>query len=138
MIKLSDYRCNNIFKDIIRLVKSKPPSFFHIKKLRGYAGWCVWEDTLIGDHIQLDYRNCLLSTAIHECVHYLYPEWCESQVAYAEKRIVNTIDSFFLSKLLVELTNKIYQCEFGKRKKLYGKPKPVRRSKTIKKYAIHR
>jgi hypothetical protein len=129
MITLSKYRCNNILKDIVRLVKTKPPSFFHIKKLRGYSGWCVWEDKFAGDHIQLDYRHNLLSTAIHECVHYLFPHWSESQVRYAERRIINNVDTFNLSKLLLELTNKIYQCEFGKHKGIYAKPKPVRRKK---------
>jgi hypothetical protein len=129
MILLSNYRCNNIFKDIIRLVKSKPPSFFQIKKLRGYSGWCVWDDVVAGDHIQLDYRHCLLSTAIHECVHYLFPEWPETQVRYAEKRIINNVNTLSLSKLLLELTNKIYQCEFGKHKGVYAKPKPVRRKR---------
>jgi hypothetical protein len=129
MILLSKHRCNIILKDIIRLVKTKPPSFFHIRKLRGYAGWCVWEDTSLGDHIQLDYRSSLLSTAIHECVHYLFPHWPETQVRYAEKRIINNVDTLNLSKLLLELTNKIYQCEFGKHKRIYAKPKTVKRKK---------
>jgi len=129
MITLSVYRCNNILKDIVRLVKSKPPSFFHIKKLRGYSGWCVWEDKTNGDHIQLDYRHCLFSTAIHECVHYLFPHWPETQVRYAEKRIINNVDTLSLSKLLLELTNKIYQCEFGKHRGVYAKAKTVTRKK---------
>jgi hypothetical protein len=127
MILLSKYRCNVIYKDIVRLVKSKPPSFFQIKKLRGYSGWCIWEDNTSEDHIQLDYRHCLLSTAIHECVHYLFPRWSESQVRYTEKRIINNLDTLSLSKLLLELTNKIYQCEFGKHKGIYAKKKTIKR-----------
>jgi hypothetical protein len=121
MQKLSDSRANLIFRDILRLVKRKPPSFFQIRKMRGYSGWCIWDDTPGEDFIELDYRDKLMSTAIHECVHYLFPEWCETQVEYAERRIINTVDTFVLSKFMKEVTLKIYQREFGIKKAFAAK-----------------
>jgi len=87
--------CNILFNQIIYFIKSSEDKFFKLKKLRGAMGYCMWENGIF-----LDYRNELVPTLIHECIHYLNPDWCESQVLYAEKRVINSITSEQVIKLL--------------------------------------
>lgn len=87
-LKLSKEDCDKMYKKIIHLINISEKNFFTIKKLRGVMGYCAWENG-----IQLDYRRELLSTLVHECVHFLEPDWAESQVLYAEKRIINEMSA---------------------------------------------
>lgn len=93
--KLSNEDCLKLYNRIIKLVKKSDFNFFKLKKLRGAMGYCEWEKGII-----LDYRRELVPTLIHECIHYLEPEWSESKVLYSEKRVVNVIDSKQITKLL--------------------------------------
>lgn len=95
IIKLTNQESIKIYHKIVKLVKTAEPRFFRFKKLKGVMGYCEWENGII-----LDYRRELFSTLIHECIHYMYPEWNESQVLYAEKRVVNSINSKQVIKLL--------------------------------------
>lgn len=87
MITLTKDECFDLFKDIKKLIKTAQPGFFRFKKLKGAMGYCEWEDGIL-----IDYRRELLPTLIHECIHFLRPDWSETLVLYAEKRVINTID----------------------------------------------
>lgn len=63
------------------------PDIFSFHKLRGYQGICDYEE----DSIRLDYRKEFISTLVHECVHYIYPDYSETKVIREEKIIMNTI-----------------------------------------------
>lgn len=93
--KLTEKECLKIFNRITRLIKKSHLNFFRFRKLKGAMGYCEWENGIV-----LDYRRELVPTLIHECIHYLEPEWSESRVLYAEKRVVNFINNKQLLKLL--------------------------------------
>ena len=97
-----------IHEKCVNLVKSKPAEFFQLKKLRASVGLCNWTD------IELDYRRDLLSTAYHECVHYIFPDYSESTVRYIESRIVNCCDPLDMAYFLKILSNKLYKSELQK------------------------
>jgi len=94
-LKLNKCSSLKIFNKILKLIKTSNASFFRFKKLKGAMGYCEWEDGIL-----LDYRRELLPTLVHECIHYLNPEWTETEVLYAEKRIINTISIKQAIKLL--------------------------------------
>ena len=94
-IKLSNKDCIKLYKKINELIKKSHLGFFRFKKLKGAMGYCEWEEGII-----LDYRRELFATLIHECIHYLKPSWSESQVLYAEKRVINSISSSQVIKTL--------------------------------------
>lgn len=100
-----------IFKKCLNVVKKKEFTFFNFKKLRGYQGSCNWDD------IDIDPRKEFIPTAIHECLHYLYPDWTETKVLKIEKNLMNQIDYFELSKFLKHLSSKIYKNELHKKLK---------------------
>jgi hypothetical protein len=108
MEKLSKIKIQNIYKKCLNLVKKKPAEFFNFKKMRGSEGLCNWTD------IEIDYRRELLSTAYHECVHYLYPNYSESMVRYIEKRLVNVCSELDMAYFLKLLSSKLYKSELQK------------------------
>jgi len=57
----------------------------------------------------VDHRKDMLRTAYHECIHYLYPEWSETAVIYAESRVVNNCSILENVKFLKYLSSKVYQ-----------------------------
>ena len=87
------------------MVKRKPAEFFLFKKMGKYVGSCNWTD------IELDHRFDLLSTAYHECVHYTEPQWCETQVLYAESRMRNCLSYLDHARFLKHLSAKLYKSE---------------------------
>jgi hypothetical protein len=97
-----------IHEKCVKLVKRKPAEFFSFRKMRASVGLCNWTD------IELDYRRDLLSTAYHECVHYLFPNYSESMVKYIESRIINVCDPLDLAYFLKILSNKLYKSELQK------------------------
>lgn len=121
MKRLTKEQVIEIHEKCLNLVKRKPAEFFQLKKMRKYEGSCNWTD------IELDYRAEILSTAYHECVHYLFPDFSEEMVVYTEKRIVNTCDPFEISYFLKILANKLYKSELQKyilkQRKYRTKPK---------------
>ena len=100
--KLSKEQTLELFQRIIICIKSQKKGFFTLKKLKGVHGWCEWEDGII-----LDYRKDLIPTIIHECIHLLEPTWCESQVIYSEKRVINTIIDDDIILLLMIFVKKL-------------------------------
>lgn len=41
--------------------------------------------------IIIDYRRDIISTLIHEFLHHIYPEWCETKVIKMESRLINSM-----------------------------------------------
>lgn len=119
---------NLIHNKCLNLVRRKPPNFFIFRKLGGYYGLCDYEK----DVVELDHRRDVLRTAYHECVHYLYPEWCETQVLYVESRLVNVLSLFDITKFLKYLAIKLYKSELQK-KFLQTKKKKRKKKKIYKK-----
>jgi hypothetical protein len=109
MKKLTRKQIEEIHEKCVNLVKRKPAEFFQFRKMKASVGLCNWTD------IELDYRRDLLSTAYHECVHYLFPDHSESMVKYIESRIVNVCEPLDLAYFLKILANKLYKSELQKR-----------------------
>jgi hypothetical protein len=108
MKKLTKKQIEEIHEKCVKLVKRKPAEFFKLKKMNKFEGSCNWTD------LELDYRRELLSTAYHECVHYLFPDYSESMVKYIESRIVNVCEPLDLAYFLKILSNKLYKSELQK------------------------
>jgi hypothetical protein len=128
-MKLSREDLENLYSRILTLVKTKPPEFFNLRKMRGTVGLCYWTD------IELDYRRDIVPTAFHELIHYLHPEWSESFVRYAESRIINYCTPLQVAKFLKFLADKIYKAELFKETFSDGKPKKTRPKKLKQKSA---
>jgi hypothetical protein len=116
MKSLTKKQIYEIHEKCVNLVKRKPAEFFSFRKMRASVGLCNWTD------IELDYRRDLLSTAYHECVHYLFPDYSESMVKYIESRIVNVCDPLDLAYFLKILSNKLYKSELQKQLSKSKKP----------------
>lgn len=116
MNKIDQNDIAEIYKKCLNLIRRKPPGFVVFKKLR-YYGWCKEAEDLL----EVDHRKDMLRTAYHECIHYLYPEWSETTVLYAESRVVNNCSIFENVKFLKHLSDKVYQAllkeERAKKKK---------------------
>ena len=94
----------------LNLIRRKPPTFFIFRKLSGYYGVCDYEN----DVVELDPRRDVVRTAYHECVHYLYPNWSETQVLYAESRLINVLSVLDVALFLKYLSDKLYKSELKK------------------------
>ena len=105
MKKLKKEDLYKLYKRCLNLVKRKPAEFFLFKRMSKYAGSCNWTD------IELDHRCDLLSTAYHECVHYIEPKWCETQVLYTESRLRNSLAYLDHARFLKHLSSKLYKSE---------------------------
>jgi hypothetical protein len=104
MRKLTAEHITQIYKKCLSLLKRKQSGFIVFKRLQCY-GWCKWDE----DVLEIDPRKDLLRTAYHECVHYLYPDWSETQVIYTESRLINQCSILENIKFLKILTEKVYQ-----------------------------
>ena len=109
MKSLTKKQIEEIHEKCVKLVKRQPADFFQFRKMKASVGLCNWTD------IELDYRRDLLSTAYHECVHYLFPDYSETMVKYVESRIVNVCKPLDLAYFLKILSNKLYKSELQKR-----------------------
>lgn len=108
MKRLSKKKCDMLIQECIDLVKKQDPKFFILKKLKGAMGVCYWE------WIELDPRKNFLPTAIHECLHYLYEDWSETMILYAESRIMNQVEYVKLMEFISVLSSKLYKKEKNK------------------------
>jgi len=115
MLKLSEEETIKLYKRCLKLVKQEEPELFIFKKMRGTQGICDWES------LEFDYRKELVRTAFHECIHFIYPDWNESMVLYAESRVINVVTPFDVARFLKYLINKIYKAELSRN--LYIKSK---------------
>lgn len=110
MKKLTKRQLIHIHKRCVNLIRRKPPTFFIFKKLGDCDGICDYEN----DVVTLDHRRDVVRVAYHECVHYLYPDWCETQVLYAESRLINTLSVLEIALFLKYLSDKLYKSELKK------------------------
>ena len=100
MPKLNNEETLDLFSEVLKTIHKMPKGFLVLKKLKTVHGWCHEED----DYVEIDYRKEFILTVIHEVIHYIQPNWSESMVMYAEKRIINTItvdDVVYLLKAIV-------------------------------------
>lgn len=102
--KLTKKDIADVYLRCLNLIRRKPCDFVVFKKL-GICGWCKYDD----DILEIDYRKDLLRTAYHECIHYIYPDWSETMVLYAESRVINNVSVFDNVRFLKHLTFKIYK-----------------------------
>jgi len=109
MKHLDKENCEKLINECIDLVKKKNSDFFVLKKLKGVMGFCYW------DWIELDPRKDFLPTAIHECLHFLHPDWSETMIRYAESRIMNQVEFFKLMEFISILSSKLYKKEKNKK-----------------------
>lgn len=66
------------------------PEIFKVRNLgKGTAGHCMTD----GSEIALHYKHDLISTLIHEVIHYYHPTWSERAVLNAEKYIIDNISA---------------------------------------------
>ena len=102
MEHLSKSQLTSLYEECLKLVKKKPAGFIIFTKLKIH-GWCIYDE----DIIEVDYRKDFARTLYHECVHYLYPDWSETQVIYAESRLINNIPIIdtliFVNKVLSKI-----------------------------------
>jgi len=116
--KLTKKDIGVIYRRCLWLIRQKPPEFVVFKKL-GICGWCRYDE----DILEIDHRKDLLRTAYHECIHYLYPDWSETKVLYAESRVINNVSIFDNARFLKNLINKIYKSALQQLLSEHRKPK---------------
>lgn len=102
--KLTKKDIADVYLRCLNLIRRKPIDFVVFKKL-SICGWCKYDE----DILEIDYRKDLLRTAYHECIHYIYPDWSETMVLYAESRVINNVSVFDNVRFLKYLTAKIYK-----------------------------
>ncbi len=107
-----------VYNRCLSLVRRKPAEFFIFKKLK-ICGWCLYDE----DAVVIDHRKDMLRTAYHELIHYLYPDWSESQVIYAESRVVNGVSILDNARFLKMLSIKTYECALIKERRARRKKK---------------
>lgn len=62
------------------------------KKLKVYRGYIHFnDDPSVATHMVLDYRERLISTLIHEVLHYLHPSDSESRILERERALINQL-----------------------------------------------
>jgi hypothetical protein len=79
-----------------------------ITKLRMFAGKIdFWLDKKPNHPVTMtiDHRTDLLSTLIHEFLHYQYPEWSEEKVAEVEHLIVNKLSQRRVKNILKKFSD---------------------------------
>lgn len=131
MERLKEPDIDHIMRRCISMVKRKPPKFFNFINMRKYWGSCNWSNIVITP------QSNILGTGIHECLHHIFPNWSETQVLYAESRILNRAKKLDLAKFLKYLSLNIYKTERSKivelsktkRKRKPLKPKYLRKKK---------
>lgn len=73
-------------RKLYKLFREKP-HIFHVKKLRVARGYCHTDV----ERIELDYRDELISTLLHEALHFIHPEMTEEQVLWHETYLINKL-----------------------------------------------
>ena len=69
-----------------------------------YMGIIHWyEDNSAPVHIEVDYRNQMFGTLLHEFLHYIHPTWKETQVLEMEERLVNALSRTQVKNILKRL-----------------------------------
>lgn len=119
MIKLNKSELQEMFDQIMRLIKRKPAGFFTIKKMRKFMGLCFYSAPNVASAydenvILVDYRREFVGTFMHELVHYLYPDQSETWVLYVEKRLLNFCSTLQIATFLKVISDKLYKSEISR------------------------
>ena len=128
MQKLGKVKIKKLYERCVNLARRKPPEFFLFKKLRGADGICDWDS----DDITLDPRGEVLATSYHELIHYLEPDWSETQVMYAESRLRNNLTYLEHARFLKYIAIKLYKSELQRHILNRPKRKKKKNVKTAK------
>lgn len=85
--KYKRYKKENVYPFVSKCYRllEEHPDLFSLKKLYNCRGKC-YEDS-----IQLDYRHELISTLVHEVLHFLHDDWSETKVLIQEAKIMNAL-----------------------------------------------
>lgn len=88
-MRSKQYRRKTVYKFLSKMYNlfRYRPDIFQLKKIKNCQGLCDYAE----DTIFIDYRREFISTLIHECIHYIYPEYSETRVITEEKMVMNTI-----------------------------------------------
>lgn len=98
-----------IFRRVLQRIKEKPEGFFKFRKMRLARGlWCG------GDMIEIDHRDEIVPTIIHEVLHDLYETKSEKWVYRVESKISQILRPLDVYKLMISFFSKM---EIPKRKK---------------------
>lgn len=73
-------------RKLYKLFRQKP-KIFHVKKLKSARGYCHTDI----EKIELDYRDEIISTLLHEALHFIYPDWPEEEVLWHETHLINKL-----------------------------------------------
>jgi hypothetical protein len=117
MKKLGKIKIKRLYDRCLNLARRKPAEFFMLKKMRGAHGYCNWSE------LEFNPSGELLATAYHECIHFIEPEWCETQVLYAEKRIINNLSFLEHARFLKYIAMKLYKSELQRHAEIRRKKK---------------
>lgn len=77
---------NRFTRDLYKLFRDKP-KIFHVTKLKSARGYCHQDI----ERIELDYRDEIISTLIHEAIHFIYPDMVEEDVLKQESLLINSL-----------------------------------------------
>ena len=81
----------------------------NFKKLRDYRGY-IHHDPACNETqavVTLDHRDNVLSTLIHEAIHYIYPSYTECQVLLLEREIVNGLSDRQVRNIIKRFANSL-------------------------------
>ena len=76
------------------------------RKLRVYRGFIHFSASK-STRVELDPRDRVLSTLIHEFLHYQHPDWSESKVLNMERKLINNLSSVQVRNIIKRLAEAI-------------------------------
>lgn len=71
------------------------------KKLRLYRGFIHY--TIFPVVVELDHRDKLFSTLLHEFLHYAHPTWSETKILEMERKLVNSLSPVQVKNIIKRL-----------------------------------
>lgn len=71
------------------------------RKLRLYRGFLY--HTISPARVELDHRDKLFSTLLHEFLHYAHPTWSETKILEMERKLVNALSPTQVKNIIKRL-----------------------------------
>ena len=78
---------------------------FTFKRMKKYAGTIDGWDRKSKVIITLDPKKNVISTMMHEFLHYRHPNMCESNIAKLEKKLMNSLSDRQVKNILKRVAN---------------------------------
>lgn len=79
---------------------------FEFKRSNVYRGYIIHdEEQLEPASVTLDHSRQLVPTLIHEAIHYIYPEFSETQVLVMEREIVSGLTDRQVRNIIKKFAN---------------------------------